>query len=61
MIEIWIFQNFDFSGRQKQTSLAASDRLSIMEIPLRVGDMVLVDNKDKGYVNNSVEYGYVTV
>ena len=26
----------------------------MMEMPLRVGDIVLVDNKDKAYINYSV-------
>ena len=32
-----------------------------MNISSRVGDMVLVDDKDKSYINCSGKYGYVTV
>ena len=33
----------------------------MMEISLRVEDIVLVDDKDKAYINFSRKYGYVTV
>ena len=54
-----IFLNF--SGRQKWTALTASDRWSMMEMSLMVVDVVLVDEKDKAYINHSGKFGYVTV
>ena len=33
----------------------------MMELLLRVGDIVLVDEKDKDYINHSGKYGYVIV
>ena len=32
-----------------------------MEMSLRVGDIVIVDEKGKAYINCSVKDGYVTV
>ena len=64
MLEIFKFGFATFlnsSGHQNRPALLASDRRSMMEMELREGYMVIVDDKDKSYIKCSGKDGCVTV
>ena len=58
--EIWICHILCSSGHQKGPALSASEQRRTMDMSLRVEDMILLENKDKAYINRAIISRYGT-